>query len=145
MVETKIQQISAAHPRPSNGTPLKDLIQESVKSIVTLFEEKATDSGEESVGSVKKGDSKVDESEDPMPISESRSKAILSQHWNPLGKQEVPTIQCELGPFNVHHALCDRRESMNIMPKMVYDYLNEDPLVSVPYSIPLVDTTRIQP
>ena len=116
-----------------------------MKSLTALFEENATDPGDESVGSIKKEDSKVDELEELLPISEMSSKAILCQLWNPLGKLEVSTIQCELRPFKVHHALYDRGASVNIMPKMVYDYLNENPLVLVPYLIQLADSTRIQP
>jgi hypothetical protein len=39
MLETQIQHISVALPCLGNGIPSKDPIQESVKSITTLFEE----------------------------------------------------------------------------------------------------------
>jgi hypothetical protein len=64
-------------------------------------------------------------------MSEVRSKAILSQLWSSLGEAKVPTIQCILGPFKVHYALYDWVASRNIMPKMVYDCLDEDPLIPV--------------
>jgi hypothetical protein len=34
---------------------------------------------------------------------------------------------------------------VNIMPKMVYDYLDEDPLVLVSWCLQLADSTRVQP
>jgi hypothetical protein len=34
---------------------------------------------------------------------------------------------------------------MNILPKMVYDYLDEDPLVPTPHQLRLVDTIMMQP
>jgi hypothetical protein len=35
--------------------------------------------------------------------------------------------------------------SMNILPKMVYDYLDEDPLVPTSQWLQLVDSTMVQP
>jgi hypothetical protein len=57
----------------------------------------------------------------------------------------VPTIQCKLGPFKVHYALCDMGASVNIMPKMVYDCLDEDPLILVSWCIELADSTKVHP
>jgi hypothetical protein len=37
MLETQIQQISGALPCQSNGIPSRDALQESVKSITTIF------------------------------------------------------------------------------------------------------------
>jgi hypothetical protein len=34
---------------------------------------------------------------------------------------------------------------MNIMPKTVYDYLNEDPLIPVSWCLELADSTEVQP
>jgi hypothetical protein len=34
---------------------------------------------------------------------------------------------------------------MNILPKMVYDYLNEDPLVPTPHQLRLADSIIMQP
>jgi hypothetical protein len=65
-----------------------------------------------------------------MPISRINSDAILNKLQNRLSGPALPTVPCILGPFKVHHALYDRRASMNILPKMVYDCLDEDPLVS---------------
>jgi hypothetical protein len=65
-----------------------------------------------------------------MPMSRISSDAILNKLQNRLSRPALPTIPCFLGPFKVHHALCDWRASMNILSKMVYDCLDEDPLVS---------------
>jgi hypothetical protein len=78
-------------------------------------------------------------------MSEVNSKAILSQLWSLLGEAKVPTIQCILGPFKVHYALCDWGGSMNIMPKTVYDCLDEDPLIPVSWCLELADSTKEQP
>jgi hypothetical protein len=47
--------------------------------------------------------------------------------------------------FKVHHALYDWRASMNILPQMVYDYLDEDPLVPTPHQLQLADSVMMQP
>jgi hypothetical protein len=54
MLEMRIQQISAAIPSQSNGDPSKTPIQESVRSIFTVFKEKAPKSTEGSLGGVGK-------------------------------------------------------------------------------------------
>jgi hypothetical protein len=41
MLETQIQQIAAVLPRQSNGDPSQSPVQESVRSIFTVFKEKA--------------------------------------------------------------------------------------------------------
>jgi hypothetical protein len=123
MLETQIQHISAVLPCPNNWDSINTPIQESVKSISALFQGKAPDSDEKSLREVDKENSRV--------MSEVRSKAILSQLWSSLGEAKVPTIQCILGPFKVHYALYDWVASRNIMPKMVYDCLDEDPLIPV--------------
>jgi hypothetical protein len=52
MLETQIQQISAAIPSQSNGGSSKSPIQESVRSIFTVFKENALKSSEGSLGGV---------------------------------------------------------------------------------------------
>jgi hypothetical protein len=52
MLEIQIQQISAATPSQSNGGSSKTPIQESVRSIFTVFEEKAIKFTEGSLGGV---------------------------------------------------------------------------------------------
>jgi hypothetical protein len=54
MLETQIQQISAALPSQNNGDSSKTPIQESVKFIFTVFKEKAPNSIEGSLGEVGK-------------------------------------------------------------------------------------------
>jgi hypothetical protein len=64
-----------------------------------------------------------------MPMSWISSDDILNKRQNRLSGPALPTVPCILGPFKVHHVLCDWGVSMNILPKMVYDYLDADPLV----------------
>jgi hypothetical protein len=68
-----------------------------------------------------------------MPMSRISSDAILKKLQNRLSGPALPTVPCILGPFKVQHALCDWGASMKILPKMVYDCLDEDPLVSTPH------------
>jgi hypothetical protein len=70
--------------------------------------------------------------EKKMPMCKICSDAILDKLRNRLSELVLPTIPCILGPFKVHHALCDWGGSMNILPKMVYDCLDKDPLVPTP-------------
>jgi hypothetical protein len=64
-----------------------------------------------------------------MSMSRISSNAILNKLWNRLSRPALSTVPCISGPFKVHHALCNWGASMNILPNMVYDYLDEDPLV----------------
>jgi hypothetical protein len=68
-----------------------------------------------------------------MSISRISSNAILDKLQNRLSGPALPIVPCILRLFKVHHALCDWGASMNILPKMVYDYLDEDPLVPTPH------------
>jgi hypothetical protein len=70
-----------------------------------------------------------------MPMSRINSDAILNKLWNRLSEPALPTVPCILGPFKVHRALCDWGASMNILSKMVYDCLDEDPLVTTPHQL----------
>jgi hypothetical protein len=80
-----------------------------------------------------------------IPMSRISSDAILDKLWNRLSGLALPTVPCILGPFKVHHALFDWGVSMNILPKMVYDCLDEDPLVPTPHQLRLVDSAIMQP
>jgi hypothetical protein len=62
-------------------------------------------------------------------MSRISSDAILDKLRNRLSRPALPTFSCILGPFKVHHALCDWGASTNILPKIVYDCLDEDLLV----------------
>jgi hypothetical protein len=75
-----------------------------------------------------------------MPRSRINGDAILDKLQNRLSRLALPTVPRILGPFKVHHALCDSGASMNILPKMVYDCLDEDPLVPTPHQLRLVDS-----
>jgi hypothetical protein len=63
MVEMQIQQISTALPGQSNGDSSKTPIQESVRSIITVFKENAPKSTKGSLGGVGK-DKKPSTAED---------------------------------------------------------------------------------
>jgi hypothetical protein len=68
-----------------------------------------------------------------IPMSRISNNAILNKLWNRLSGPALPTVPCILGPFKVYHALCDLGASMNILPKMVYYFLDEDPLIPTPH------------
>jgi hypothetical protein len=70
-----------------------------------------------------------------MPMSRISSDAILDKLQNRLTRPALPTVPCILGPFKVHYALCDWGASMNILPKMVYDCLDVDPMVPTPHQL----------
>jgi hypothetical protein len=70
-----------------------------------------------------------------IPMSRISSDAILDKLQNRLSGPALPTVSCILGPFRVYHALCDCGASRNILPKMVYECLDEDPLVPTPHQL----------
>jgi hypothetical protein len=49
-----------------------------------------------------------------IPMSRISNDAIIDQLRNRLSEPALPTVPCILGPFKVHHALCDWGASMNI-------------------------------
>jgi hypothetical protein len=80
-----------------------------------------------------------------MPTSRISNDAILDKLQNRLSGPALPTVPCILGPLKVHHALCDWGASMNIIPKMVYDCLDKDPLVPTPHQLRQEDSIIMQP
>jgi hypothetical protein len=56
--------------------------------------------------------------------------AILGGLPDKMGDPGVPTISCLIGIQKFDQALCDLRASMSVMPKVIYDQLNHDVLVS---------------
>jgi hypothetical protein len=78
-------------------------------------------------------------------MSRISSDVIVDKLRNSLSRLALPTVPCILGPFKVHHALCDWGASTNILPKMVYDCLDEDPLVPTSQRLQLADSTVLQP
>jgi hypothetical protein len=79
----------------------------------------------------------------PMPrIS---SDAILDKLQNMQSGPALPTVSYILGPIKVHHALYDWGASTNILPKMVYDCLDEDPLVPTSQRSQVANSTVVQP
>jgi hypothetical protein len=80
-----------------------------------------------------------------MPMSRISINAILDKLRNRLSGPALPTVPCILGPFKVHHALGDWGASMNMVPKMVYDCMDKDPLVPTPHQLRLADSAIMQP
>jgi hypothetical protein len=80
-----------------------------------------------------------------MPMSRISSDAILDKLQNRLRRPALPTVPYILGPFKVHHKLYDWGASMNILPKMVYDCLDEDPLAPSPHQLRLTYSIMMQP
>jgi hypothetical protein len=78
-------------------------------------------------------------------MSRISNDAILDKLRNRLSGPTLPMVPCILRPFNVDHALYDWGPSTNILPKMVYDYLDEDPLVPTSQWLQLADSTMVQP
>jgi hypothetical protein len=79
-------------------------------------------------------------------MSRVSNDAILDKLQKRLSGPALPMFPCILGPFNVHHELCDWGASMNIfLPKMVYNCLDEDPLVPTSQRLQPVDSTVVQP
>jgi hypothetical protein len=80
-----------------------------------------------------------------MRMSRINRDAILDKLQNRLSKPALPIVPYILGPFKVHHALYDWAASMSILPKMVYDGLDEDPLVPTPHHLRLAYSVMMQP
>jgi hypothetical protein len=80
-----------------------------------------------------------------MPMSRISSDAILDKLQNRLSGLALTTVPSILGPFKEPHALCDWGVSVNILPKMVYDFLDEDSLVPTPHQLRQEDSTIMQP
>jgi hypothetical protein len=81
MVEMQIQQISAAVPSQSNGDFSKTPVQESVRSIFTVFKEKAPKSTEGSLGGIGK---------DKNPSAAEN----FSTKFSRCVKNAMPTVTC---------------------------------------------------
>jgi hypothetical protein len=80
-----------------------------------------------------------------MHMPRINSNAILDKLRNRLSGLALPTVPCILGPFKVHHVLCDWGASTNSLSKIVYDCLDEDPLVPTPHQLRLADSVMMQP
>jgi hypothetical protein len=78
-------------------------------------------------------------------MSRISNDAILDKLQNRLSGPALPTVPYILGPFKAHHALCNWGDSTNILSKMVYDCLNEDPLIPTSQRLQLADSTMVQP
>jgi hypothetical protein len=76
-------------------------------------------------------------------MSKISSDAILDKLRNRLSGPALPMVPCILGPFKVHRALYEWGLVMNILPNMVYDCLDEDPLVPTSQRLQLADSTVV--
>jgi hypothetical protein len=74
-------------------------VQESVKSITTIFEGEAPESSKESLQS--------DETIFMVNGRETLLSMLKVRHRNQLAGPEVPSIQCIIGPLKDHYALYD--------------------------------------
>jgi hypothetical protein len=63
-------------------------------------------------------------------FAERRSAAILDGLPDKMGDPGVPISTCLIGTQKFDQALSDLGVSMSIMPKVIYDQLNQDSLVS---------------
>jgi hypothetical protein len=81
-------------------------VQESVKSITTIFEGKAPESSKESLRS-DETIFMVNGRETLLSMLEVSIDIILNRHRNQLAGPEVPSIQCIIGPLKDHYALYD--------------------------------------
>jgi hypothetical protein len=77
-----------------------------VKSITTIFKGQTPKSFEKSLGT-DEVISKVNGQDTILPMSEVSSDVILNIHHNQLGRPEVTSIQCIIGPLKVHYTLYD--------------------------------------
>jgi hypothetical protein len=76
-------------------------------------------------------------------MSRISSNAIVDKLWNTLSGPALPIVPCILGPFKVHHVLCNWGANMNILPKMVYDCFDEDSLVPTPHQLRLANSVMM--
>jgi hypothetical protein len=74
-----------------------------------------------------------------------RYSAILDGLLNKMGDLGVSTISCLISTQKFDQALCDLRESMSIMPKVIYDQLDHDSLVPTSMHLQLVDQSIWRP
>jgi hypothetical protein len=54
-------------------------------------------------------------------FAERCSAVILDGLPDKMGDPGVLAISCLIGTQKFHHALCDLRESVSVMPKVIYD------------------------
>jgi hypothetical protein len=67
------------------------------------------------------------------------SATILDGLPDKMGDPGVRTISCLIGTQKFDQALCDLGASLSVMPKVIYDQLNDDSLVPTSMHLHLVD------
>jgi hypothetical protein len=76
---------------------------------------------------------------DKLFITEKYNATILDGLPDKMGDPGVLTISCLLGTWKFDQALCDIGASVSVMPKVIYDKLNQDSLVPTSMHPSLVD------
>jgi hypothetical protein len=76
---------------------------------------------------------------DMLVFAERCSGAILDGLPNKMGDPGVPTISCLISTQKFDQALCDLGASVISMPKVIYDKINHDSLVSTSMHLQLAD------
>jgi hypothetical protein len=92
MLETRIQQIAALLPRQSNGDPSQSLIQESMKSIFTVFKEKAPKSTRGSLGGVGAGNAMTPDKKPSVAENLSMRFSQRVKNATPAGTSSLVTL-----------------------------------------------------
>ena len=66
----------------------------------------------------------------------------LPEKKSDLGR---PVIPIDIGPHIFQEAMCDFGASINIMPKVIYDQINEDTLLNINMRLQLADQSLCYP
>jgi hypothetical protein len=82
---------------------------------------------------------------DMLVFVERCNAAILDGLPDKMGDPGVPTISCVIGTQKFEQAPCDLKESMSVMPKVIYDQLNHDSLVATSMHLQLADQSILRP
>ena len=72
-------------------------------------------------------------------LTDECNTAILNPLLEKKKKPGCPTITCSRGAQHFKHALCDLRESISIMSKVIYDKLNHHALAPTAMCLQLAD------
>ena len=76
-----------------------------------------------------------------IKLTEACSAAILHQLPEKKKDPGCPTIRCLIGAQSLDKALCDLGASVSVMPKAVFDQLNDSMLTPTPMQLQLADSS----
>jgi hypothetical protein len=82
---------------------------------------------------------------DGLVFAERCSATILDGLPDKMGDPGVPTISCLIRTQKFDQALCHLRASVSIMPKVIYDQLNQDSLVPTSMNLQLANQSIRHP